>query len=121
MDADAGGAPDPRDEGKEDHRREAGQYKDRGGVRQMRRAQPRAGGEGRDAREIRMQELRAKAGDALTPRALTLLHKRRKGLRIIRMPARQRRAAFDDVSCPPQNPPLIELPPPVVCRAQAVE
>src|SRR5438874_6757709 len=68
IDARGGGAPDPRDDGEEDHRREAGQYPDRGGVRQMRRAQPRAGGKGRDAREIRVQELRSKAGDALTPR-----------------------------------------------------
>src|SRR4051812_21366730 len=68
VDARGGGAPDPGDDGQEDHRRETGQYPDRGGVRQMWRAQPRAGGARRDAREIRVQELRSKAGDAVRSR-----------------------------------------------------
>ena len=43
----------------------AGQYPHRGGLRQMRRAQPRAGRQGRDPGEIRLQELRAQAGNAV--------------------------------------------------------
>src|SRR6059058_4097246 len=64
-DARGGRAPDPRDDGKEGSRRQAGQHPDRGGLRQMRRAEPRPGGEGRHPRQIRLQAMRRQTGDAV--------------------------------------------------------
>src|SRR6266542_6815936 len=64
-DARGGRAPDPRDDGKEGPRRQAGQHPDRGGLRQMRRAEPRPGGKGRNPRQIRLQAMRRQAGDAV--------------------------------------------------------
>src|SRR3978361_2080522 len=60
-----GRAPDPRDHGPQGPRGEAGQYPNRDHLRQMRRAEPHLGREGRDAGEIRLQELWAQARDAV--------------------------------------------------------
>src|SRR5438445_9434827 len=60
-----GRAPDPRDDGKEGPRRQTGQHPDRGGLRQMRRAEPRPGGKGGNPRQIRLQAMWRQAGDAV--------------------------------------------------------
>src|SRR4029079_4696381 len=65
-DARGGRAPDPRDDGKESPCRQTGQHPDRGGLRQMRRAEPRSGGKGRNPRQIRLQAMRRQAGDAVS-------------------------------------------------------
>src|SRR4051794_16127214 len=65
IDARGGRAPDPRDDGKESHRRQTGQYEDRNHLRQMRRAQPPAGRKRRDPRQVRLQAVRPQARDAL--------------------------------------------------------
>src|ERR1700676_5482437 len=57
----------------------------------------------------------------LPSRASCPLHKFRKSLPIIRMPARQRGAVFDDVAGGPQNPPLIEPPRHVVVRTEDIK
>src|SRR5437764_13356851 len=64
-DARGGRAPDPRDDGKEGPRRQTGQHPDRGGLRQMVRAEPRPGGKGRDPRQVRLQAMRRQTGDAV--------------------------------------------------------
>ena len=45
--------------------REAGQHPHRDHLRQMRRAEPRLGGKRRDPRQVRLQAMRAQAGDAV--------------------------------------------------------
>ena len=61
----------------------------------------------------------------LSPCGMTMillpLHELRERLRIIRMPARQRRAVFDDVAGGPGHAPLVELPRHVVVGAENVE
>jgi hypothetical protein len=49
---------------------------------------------------------------------LFILHKRRKGLGVIRVPAR---AGFHDVARGPENPPLVELTRHIVVRAQDIK
>src|ERR1700676_1416666 len=65
VDAGRGRAPDPRNHGAQGHRREAGQYPHRDGVRKMRHAQSHLGGKRRNAGEIRLQAMRAEARDAV--------------------------------------------------------
>src|SRR6266478_8917652 len=52
---------------------------------------------------------------------LRALHKRGKGLGIIRMPSRQRGPVFDDVAGRPENPPLVEVSRYIIVRTQDVE
>src|SRR5450631_2290294 len=54
-------------------------------------------------------------------RGLRILHKRRKRLRMIWMPARQCGTIFNDVAGGPENPPLVQASRHVVIGAQNVE
>src|ERR1700754_13847 len=62
-----------------------------------------------------------RVGPAMTRMNSLPLHKLRKGRGIIRMPARQGGAVFDDVSGGPENAPLVEAARHVVVRAQDIE
>src|ERR1700754_4367539 len=69
--------------------------------------------------------LRSLATMKLLPCGMTMnlfpLHELRKGLRVIRMPARQCGAIFDDVAVGPGHAAFVELPRHVVIRAEDVE
>src|ERR1700733_6756450 len=54
-------------------------------------------------------------------RGLTHVHKFCEGIRVIRVPARQRRPILDDIPCGPQNPSLIDTPGHVIVRAENVK
>src|ERR1700748_2852 len=64
-DARRGRAPDPRDDGKDEHRHQAGYHPHRGGLRQVRRAEPHSGRARPDARQVHLQGMWAQAGNAL--------------------------------------------------------
>src|SRR5216684_496328 len=57
----------------------------------------------------------------MTTTRLGLLHKRSKGRGVVRMPARQGRAIFDDVARCPEDPPLVKTSGHVVIGAQNVK